>query len=142
MYQLTCFDFRKMGDQEYQQLHGDSSEYVRGGLEGKTAWYSVGFIFGFKLRQILCAVDESEIEVYISHLRNVSAAREYDGDRLVEVTARLCEGYVRKESRAVSRRLVKLRQERFGIASHDLMSTRIRSRIRNDIRLAQDYASY
>lgn len=130
-----------MSDQEYQQLHGDSSEYVPGGLEGKTAWYSVGFIFGFKLRQILCAVDESEIEAYISHLRNVSAAREYEGDRLVEVTARLCEGYVRKESKAASRWLIKLRQQRLEIASH-LTSTRIRSRIRNDIRLAQNYASY
>lgn len=83
------------------------------------------------------------MEAYISHLRNVLAAREYDGERLVEVTARLCEGYVRKESRAASRRLVKLRQERFEIvASHQLVSSRIRSRIRNDIRLAEDYASY
>jgi hypothetical protein len=61
---------------------------------GTTTLYSVGFRLGLKPRQTLRMVDESEMEAYISHLRNVSAAREYDGGRLVEVIARLRGLYV------------------------------------------------
>ena len=76
--------FTKMNDHELSQLlHENSMENIRRGLDEKTAWYSIGFIIGSKLRQVLRAKDPSEIEAYISHLRNVSAPREYDGGRLV-----------------------------------------------------------
>lgn len=43
--------FRKMNDQEFRQLlHGDQLADVQERSGGKTAWYSIGFIFGYKLR--------------------------------------------------------------------------------------------
>jgi hypothetical protein len=101
--------------EQEELLHESPLANVHERPGGKVALYSVGFIFGFKLRQILRTVDESEMEAYISHLRNVSAARECDRDRgrSVEGIARLCELYVLKESKKASRRLLELRQERF-----------------------------
>lgn len=104
MYQLIRFN--KMNDQDFQQLlHGDLMENVRRGSERKTPWFSIGFILGSKLRQVLRTMNASEMEAYISHLRNASAPREYDGGSLVEPIARLCELYARKELKAARRRL-------------------------------------
>lgn len=108
----TRDNFRKMREREIQQLlHRDPLANVHERAGGKTALYSVGFIFGFKIRQTLHMVDESEMEAYILHLRNVSAAWECDGGRLVKVIARLYEMYVLKESKKPSRRLATLRKE-------------------------------
>jgi hypothetical protein len=103
-----------MSEQEIQQLlHESPLTEVKERPGGKTALYSVGFIFGFKLRQKLRTVDELEMEVYISHLRSVLAARECDRGSLAENIAQLCEMYVLKELKMASHRLVKLRQKRF-----------------------------
>lgn len=134
--------FRKMSEQQIQRLlPGGSLANMRERAGGKTTLYSVGFIFGFKLRQTVRMVDESEMEAYVSHLRNVLAARECDSGGLVEVIARLCEMYILKESEKTSRQIAKLRQEHF-VASDQHVSSGIRLRTRNEIRVDEDYASY
>jgi hypothetical protein len=125
---------------KWELLHGGSSANVRERAGGKTTLYSVGYIFGFKLRQTLRMVDESEMEAYISHLRNVLAARECDSGRLVEVIAWLCEMYVLKESEKTSRRIAKLREERVVAANHSQQSASsgIRLRVRNQSCIDED----
>jgi hypothetical protein len=102
-----------MTEQEIQDLLGSPLAKVQERPENRTALHSVGFIFGFKLRQKLYTVNESEMEVYISHLRSVSAALEGDSGSLAEVIALLCEMYIYKELKKSTRQLVKLRRERF-----------------------------
>lgn len=102
-----------MSKQEIQELlHESSLVKVQEYPSGKTAWRSIGFIFGFKLRQKLFTVNEVEMRVYISHLQSVWAAREGDRGNLAEAIARLCEMFVFKELKETNSRLAKLRQER------------------------------
>jgi hypothetical protein len=133
-------NFSKMSEPEIQQLlHGDPLANVQERAGGKTALYSVGFIFGFKLRQTLRKVDAPEMEAYISHLQNVSAARECDGGRLVELIARLHEMYLLKEMKKTSRQLAQMPQERFEtVTSHQPASSGIRLRIGNESCLGED----
>lgn len=102
-----------MSEQEIQDLIGSPLAKVQERPDNRTTMFSVGFIFGFKLRQKLYTVNESEMEVYISHLRSVSTARESTKGGLAEFFARLCEMYIYKELKKSTRQLVKLRQERF-----------------------------
>lgn len=105
-----------MSEQIRTLLHERLRAKVQERLDGKTLLYSLGFIFGFRLRQKLHTMNESELEVYASHLRNVAAAR--DGDRLEEVIARLCRMYVLKELKNANRQLAKLQKERRDTPQH------------------------
>lgn len=120
----------KMSDQDIQQLlHGDPLANGQECSRETTAWYSVGFIFGFKIRQTLHL--ESEMAAYIWHLQKVSTARDGDESKVRETILRLCQTYALKELKKTRHRLAKLRQER--VASRGIQLRIENSRKRNTI---------
>jgi hypothetical protein len=124
-----------MSEQEVQELllHGSPAQLIKMQVTGGKTLYSVGFIFGFKLRQKLRTVNDLEMEVYISHLRIVSA-RECNGRNLTGAIARLCELYALKELKKTRRHLTNMLQERFERATpQQPASSKIWSRIRDEL---------
>jgi hypothetical protein len=100
-----------MSEQEMQGLLSGNQFAVnaRDRVKRKGALYSVGFIFGYKLRWALGILKESEMEVYIWHLRSLST-RDYSDGKLVEVVACGCETYILEELRKAMHQLAELRQ--------------------------------
>jgi hypothetical protein len=103
-----------MSEQEFQKLlHESPSVEAQERPTGKTVLYSIGFIFGFKLRQKLRTVNERELELYITHLRSVSAMREYNRGSLACGIAWRYKMYVFKELKKTSRQLAKSQKKTF-----------------------------
>jgi hypothetical protein len=102
-----------MIEQESQELLRDSrSVCVKECATPRKTWFSVGFIFGYKLRQAIVTRDESSMELYLLHLRRVSEMRDGSGEGVVERAAWLCGTYAMKELETASRQLAGLRQQK------------------------------
>lgn len=102
-----------MNEPENQELLRSSwSAHVRECALHKKMWFSVGFIFGYKLRQALGIRDRSPIERYHLHLRRVARMRDGGGDGLMERAAWQCGTYAMKELEKASRQLADFCQHR------------------------------
>ena len=102
-----------MNESENQELLCSSrSARVRECALRKKAWFSVGFVIGYKLRQALGIRDRSTMERYLVHLRRVARMRDGGGDGLIERAAWQCGTYAMQELEKVSRQLADFRQHR------------------------------
>lgn len=102
-----------MKEPENQELlRGSRPARVRECATRKKAWFSVGFVFGYKLRQAAGIRDKSKMEVYLLHLRQVARMRDGGGDGLMERAAWHCGTYAMKELEKASRQLADFRQHR------------------------------